>query len=129
MFESISKNVSISKPDVIGNQCSNTYYSTVKMRPADTKWSTYIDFNEVNDNNFLNLNLLIVWEYQNKKRFWKGYPLSYCEQFFVIKNVHNALSWKYVIENLNALMEKKLLEGFTKKNSKRQTKHFLVFKK
>ena len=46
---SISKNMYIDKIDDIVNKYSNTYYSTIKMKPADVKSSTYIDFDKMNN--------------------------------------------------------------------------------
>ena len=43
---SISKNVYIDKLDDIAKECNNTYYKTIKMKPADVKDNTYIDFNK-----------------------------------------------------------------------------------
>ena len=40
---SISKTVYIDKLDDIVNKYNNTSYSTIKMKPADVKSSTYID--------------------------------------------------------------------------------------
>ena len=40
---SISKNVYIDKLDDIDNEYNNTYYSTIKMKPADVKSNTYSD--------------------------------------------------------------------------------------
>ena len=49
---SVSKNVYIDKLDDIVNECNNTYHRTIKMKPADVKDNTYIDFKkEVNDKN------------------------------------------------------------------------------
>ena len=42
-MNSISKNVYIDKYDDIVNKYNNTYHSTIKMKPADVKSSTYID--------------------------------------------------------------------------------------
>ena len=42
---SISKNVYIDKLDDIVNKYNNNYHITIKMKPADAKSSTYIDFN------------------------------------------------------------------------------------
>ena len=38
---SISKNVYIDKLDNIVNKFNNTYYSTIKIKPADVKSNTY----------------------------------------------------------------------------------------
>ena len=43
----ISKNVYICKLDDIVNECNNTYYRTIKMKPVDVKDNTYIDFKKV----------------------------------------------------------------------------------
>ena len=40
---SISKNVYINKSADIVNEYSNTYHSTIKMKPADVTSSTYFD--------------------------------------------------------------------------------------
>ena len=47
---SISKNVYIDKLDDIVRKYSNTYHTSIKMKPADVKDNTYIDFKkEVSD--------------------------------------------------------------------------------
>ena len=43
----ISKNVYIDKLDDIVNEYNNTYHRTIKMKPADVKDNTYIDFGKV----------------------------------------------------------------------------------
>ena len=47
---SVSKNRYINKLDDIVNKCSNTYHSTIKMKPLDVKSSTCIDFGIENNN-------------------------------------------------------------------------------
>ena len=39
---SVSKNVYIDKLDGIVKRYNNTYHSTIKMKPTDVKWNTYI---------------------------------------------------------------------------------------
>ena len=48
---SLSKNVNIDKLDNMVDEYNNTYYNrTIKMKPADIKDNTYIDFKKgVND--------------------------------------------------------------------------------
>ena len=41
-ISSVSKNVYIGKLDDLVNKYNNTYRSTIKMKPADVKSSTYI---------------------------------------------------------------------------------------
>ena len=47
---SISKNVYIDKLHDIVDESNNTYHKTIKMKPIDVKYNTYIDFEkEFND--------------------------------------------------------------------------------
>ena len=47
---SISKNVYIDKLDDIVNKYNNTCHRTIKMKPVDVKYNTYIDFDkQIND--------------------------------------------------------------------------------
>ena len=39
---SVSKNVYIDKLDGIVKRYNNTYHSTIKMKPTDVIWNTYI---------------------------------------------------------------------------------------
>ena len=56
----ISKNVYIDKLDDIVGEYNNKYHRTIKMKPAEVKENTYIDFKkEVNDKD-PNLKLVIV---------------------------------------------------------------------
>ena len=49
---SISKNVYIDKLEYIVKKYNNTHHTSIKMKPADVKDNTYIDFKkEVNDKN------------------------------------------------------------------------------
>ena len=41
---SVSKNVQIDKLDDIVNKYNNTHHSAIKVKPADCKSTTYIDF-------------------------------------------------------------------------------------
>ena len=55
-----SKNVYIDKLDDTVNEYHNTYHSTVKMKPADVKSSTYIDLAIKNANKIRNMKLMIM---------------------------------------------------------------------
>ena len=46
----ISKSVHMDKLDDIVDKYNNTYRSTIKMKPADVKVSTYIDSSKENNN-------------------------------------------------------------------------------
>ena len=51
------------------NKYKNTYYRTIKMKPANGKSNTYIDFNKQNNKEGPNLKLVIMLEYQIQKYF------------------------------------------------------------
>ena len=99
---SISKNMYIDKLDDIVNECNNTYHRIIKMKPADVKDNTYIDFKkEVNDKNpkFKVGDHVRISKYKNI--FAKGYTPNWSEEVFVIKKVKNTVPWTYVINDLN----------------------------
>ena len=48
------------------------------------------------------------------------------KNFFVIKKVHNAIPWKYVIENFNG---QEIIGTFYQKKIAKANKHSLAFKK
>ena len=67
---SISKDVYIDKLDDIINKYNNTYHSTIKVKLADVKSSTFIDSSKKQlIIKILNLKLLILLGYQNIKIF------------------------------------------------------------
>ena len=47
---SVSRNVYIDKLDDIVNKYNNTCHHTIKMKPADIKWKTYIDSSKEDNN-------------------------------------------------------------------------------
>ena len=85
---SISTNVYIDKLDDIVNKYNNTYCSTIKMKPADVKSSTYIDSSEeiyYQDSEFKIGDNVRISKYKNI--FAKNYFPNWSEQVFVIKKV------------------------------------------
>ena len=92
----------IDKVDDIVNEYSNTYHRTIKMKPVDVKWSTYIDSSkEINnkDPKFKIGDIVRISSYKNI--FTKGYTPNWSEEVFVIKKVKNTAPWKNVINDLN----------------------------
>ena len=99
---SISKNVYIDKLDDIVKEYNNTYHTSIKMKPADVKDNTYIDFkNESNDKNpkFKVGDHVRISEYKNI--FAKGYMPNWSEEIFIIKKIKNTVPSTYVINDLN----------------------------
>ena len=118
----------IDKLDEIGNKHNNAYQSTTKMKPVNVKSNTYIDpIKKTNnkDPKFKIDDIVKISKYENI--FAKGYILNWSKEFFVIRKVKNTVQWTYML--LMILMEKKLLERFTKKNCKQQIKISLKLKK
>ena len=124
---SISKDVYIDKLDDIVNKYNNTYHNTIKMKPVDVKSNTYVDSNkEINnkDPKFKIGDIVRISKY--KKFFAKGYTKDWSEEVFLIKKVRTLCHGNML---LMILMEKELLERFTKLNFKKQVKKNLELKK
>ena len=56
----MTKNVYTDKLDKIVKKYNNTYHSTIKMKPANVKVNTYIDFDKRITKKILNLKLVIM---------------------------------------------------------------------
>ena len=85
---SISKNVYIDKLDDIIKEYDNKYHTSIKMKPTDINYITYIDFKkETNDKNpkFKVGDHVRISQYKNI--FAKGYMLNWSEGVFMIKKI------------------------------------------
>ena len=79
---SVSKNVYIDKLDELVNKYNNTYYSAIKMNPADVKSGTYIDSGKENNEKNPKFNVgdhVRISKYKNI--FAKGYVPNWLEDF------------------------------------------------
>ena len=87
---SISKNVYIDKLDDTVNEYNNTYHTTIKMKPADVKDNTYIDFKKE-----INVKDPKVGAHERiskyKNIFAKGYPPNWSEEVFVVSKIKNTV--------------------------------------
>ena len=84
------------------DESDNTKQKTIKMKPIDVKDNTYIDFSkEVKDNDpkFKVGDHARISKYKNI--FAKGYTPNWSEEIFVTEKTKNAVSWTYVIDDLN----------------------------
>ena len=98
----MSKNVYVNKLDDTVGEYSNTYHSTIQIKPVDVKDNTYIDFKkEVIDKD----PKLKVGDYvrisKYKNIFGKEYTPNWSEEVFVIKKVKNTVPWTCIINDLN----------------------------
>ena len=94
---------SISKNVCIEYEYNKTYHRLIKMKPADVKDNTYIDFKkEVNDKNPKSKvgDHVRISKYKNV--FAKGYTSNWFEEVFVNKKVKNTVPWTYVINDPNS---------------------------
>ena len=99
---SMWKNVYIDKLDDIFNKYNNAVHTTIKMKPIDVKDNWYIDFTkEVNDKGpkFKVDDHVRISKYKNI--FAERYTPNWSEEAFVITKIKNAVTWTYVINNLN----------------------------
>ena len=88
-----SKNFYIGKSDDIVNKYNNTYHSTIKIKLADVKSSTYIDSSKekINkDPKFKIGDIVRISKYKNI--FVKGYIQNLSEEVFQIKKVKSAFT-------------------------------------
>ena len=98
----VSRDVYIDKLDDIVNKYNNTYHRTVKMKPVDVKYNTYINFRkEVNDKDpkFRVVDHVRISKYKNI--FANRCTQNWSEEAFLIKKVKNTVTWKYIINDLN----------------------------
>ena len=89
---SLSKNEYIDKLDNVVNEYNNTYHRTNKMKSADVKYNSYIDFKkQVNDKNpkFKVGDHVRISEY--KIVFAKGNTPNWSEEVFLIKKAKNTV--------------------------------------
>ena len=98
---SISKNVDIDKLGDIVRKHNNTYHTSIKMKPANVKDNTYIDFKkEVNDKDpkFKISDHIRISKYKNI--FAKGYMPNWSEEIFINSKIKNTVPWTYVLNDL-----------------------------
>ena len=96
------KNAQIDKLAYIVIEYNNTYYRTIKMKPFDVKYSTYIDFDIQNNDKgpkFKDVDHVKIWKI--KSIFGKVYAPNWSENVFAIEKVKDVEHWPYVIEELN----------------------------
>ena len=99
---SVSKKVYINKLDDIVNEYNNTYHRTIKMKPADVKDNTYIDFEKEvidKDPKFKVGDYVRIFKYKNI--FAKGYTPNWSTEVLIINRIKNTVPWIYIINDLN----------------------------
>ena len=98
------------------NKYNNTYHSTIRMKPVDVKWNTYIDSSkEINDKNS-KFNIADNVRYQNIKMFWQKFTPQIGQKKFLWLKKLKILCRGHTL--LVILTVKKLLERFMETNCK-----------
>ena len=107
----------ISTNDIV-NQYSNTYHSTIKMKPVDVQSSKYFDLykkNKKEDPKFKVGEHVRISKYKNI--FAKDYVPNLSEEILCLKKLKILFCGHMLLVTWRV---KKLLERFTKKNCKTQ---------
>ena len=97
----VSKNVHIDKLDEMVSKYNKTYHRTIKMKPADVKPDTYIEYDVYHNDKYHKVRVIIMSEYQNQSAFTKGYTLNWPEDVFITQKVKNTVPWTYVTIDLS----------------------------
>ena len=100
-MKSMLKNVYIDKLDYIVSKYSNTYHTSIKMKP-DVKDNTNIDFKK--ESNYKDPKFKVGYHVRFSKYkniFSKGYMPNWSEEIFVFSKIKNTVPWTYLLNDLN----------------------------
>ena len=78
----VSKNVDVDKLDDIVHKYNSIYHTTIKMKPADVKQADILTLVKNVMIKILNLKLVVLLEYQNKKAVLQMFTLQICLKKF-----------------------------------------------
>ena len=100
---SVSTNVYIDKLEDIVHKYNNSYHNTIKMKRAEVKSNTCIDFSNKINEKVPKLKISgNIRSSKYKNIFAKGFTPNWSDDVFVIKKVKTTVPWTYVINDLNA---------------------------
>ena len=117
----------INKLDDIFSKYNNTYHKTIKVKPADTKQSTYIDFDNTNnkeDPKFKVGDQVRISKFKNI--FAKVYLPNLSKVVFVITKVKSIVPWTFIISDLKG---EETAGTFYERNCKKQNKKEFMLEK
>ena len=101
-MRAVSKNVYYDVLDDIVKKYTNTWHSTIKMKPrdvADDNFTEYVEKSNEKDPKFKVGDRVRISKYKNV--FAKGYAPNWSEDVFVVDEVKNTVPWTYEINDLN----------------------------
>ena len=123
----VGKNIYFDVLNDIVDKHSNTYHSSIKMKPKDVTDSVFVEYNEEfnkKDPKFKIGDHVRISKYKNI--FAKGYTPNWSEEIFVVKNIKNTVPWTYLINDLNG--EKIVGSFYEKELQKTDEKEFRIEK-
>ena len=86
----VSKNVDVDKLDDIVHKYNNIYHTAIKMKPVDVKQADILTLVKKLMIKILNLKLVALLEYQNKKAVLQMFTLQIClKKFWWLKPLKN----------------------------------------
>ena len=115
---SVSQNVYIDTLDDIVIRYNNTYHSTIKVKPFDVKPHILTLVKRLIIK-IVNLKLVILLEYINKKFFCKRLHSKVIRRSFYDKKVKNTVPWTNIISDLNG---KQIVGTFYEKESQKKNR-------
>ena len=98
----IGKNVCFNVLDDIVKDYNNTIHSSIKIKPKDFKYDTFVEnVEETNekDPEFKIADHVRIPKYKNI--FSKSYRPNWSKEIFVINKIQNTVHWTYLINDLN----------------------------
>ena len=123
----VSKNVYYDVLDDIVKKYNNTQHNTIKMKPINVKYNTYINTNKkinYKDPKFKVGDCVRIPKYKNV--FAKGYVPNWSEEVFVVNKIKNTVLWTYEINDLND--EKIIVSFYEKELQKTDQEEFRIEK-
>ena len=122
----MSKNVYFNALNDIVAKYNNIYPKTIKMKPADVKSDSFVEYNEESnekDPKFKVGNHVRISKYKNI--FGKRYAPNWSGEIFIVKKIKNTVPLTYVISDLNG---EEIISSSMKRNCRKLMKKNLELK-
>ena len=116
--------------DDIVNKCNNKVNRTIKMKPVDVKYNTYVDSMELHSKKEVNDKdpKFKVGDHVRiskcKNIFAKGFTPNCSEEVFISSKIKNTVLWTYVINDYNG--EETITTFYEKELQKTNKKEFRI---
>ena len=98
----VGKNVYFNLLDDIVKKYSNTWHTSIKLKPNDVTDDSFAEYSKESIEKGPKFKVGDHVRISNHKIiFAKGYTPNYSEEIFVVKKIKNTVPWNYVISDLN----------------------------